>query len=166
MMMNMMMTSMMISSWWRWWWWECNTAAGSAQLLKLPTRRQFSSTNHSYHYKDEGEEDVHDNHEYDDWQLAARCFPRCLMEGSPTSLQVHLTCSSTSKRIRIQIVAFNHDVFSSSPAIVIKNGLLHQSESVVKSYGDHGIRQICIIRQRARICPNVRTYPPSVVECG
>ena len=40
--------------------------------------------------------------------------------------------------------------------------MVHQVESVVKSYGDRRIRQICIIRQHAHMTECVRNMPECV----
>ena len=67
-----------------------------------------------------------------------------------------------------------------APHQMLSLRMVHQGESVVKSYGDGGIRQICIIRQHAhmpecahthaRMCTkytrNCTRISPSVVECG
>ena len=67
-----------------------------------------------------------------------------------------------------------------APHQMLSLRMVHQGESVVKSYGDCGIRQICIIRQHAHMPECVQPYTrmctkytrmctrisPSVVECG
>ena len=47
--------------------------------------------------------------------------------------------------------------------------MVHQGESVVKSYGDRGIRQICIIRQRAHMPECAHAYArmcAHILKCG
>ena len=63
-----------------------------------------------------------------------------------------------------------------APHQMLSLRMVHQGESVVKSYGDRGIRQICIIRQHAhmpecahsyaRMCTKYARMCAHILKCG
>ena len=112
------------------------------------------------------------------WAFSRRMI-KIIIDNPPLRRNTAFFQRANNCRIRWNILAFlmKRSVSpdnKSSLGVFIKHDLVHQGMVVVKSSGDHRIRQICIIGQhahRAPMCPNtVPQYAPMcpahILKCG